>query len=80
MTDKSLEDLTRIKKILKTLSPADFKSFGVHQIAYIKPVSNKNKNGYAIFSADGEKLSVTDTLEKAVVMTRQKDLEPVVVH
>tara|TARA_R110001592_G_scaffold29350_9_gene106620 strand:+ start:39219 stop:39461 length:243 start_codon:yes stop_codon:yes gene_type:complete len=80
MTDKNLEDNARIKKILKTLSSRDFKSFGLHQIAYIKPVQNKTKHGYAIFGADGEKLSVTDTLDKAVVIARQKDLEPVVVH
>ncbi len=80
MDDKNLEDTVRIKKILKTLSAQDFKSFGVHQIAYIKPIKNKTKEGFAIFSADGEKLTVTDTLDKAVVIARQKDLEPVVVH
>lgn len=80
MTDKNLEDSVRIKKILKTLSSQDFKSFGLHQIAYIKPVRNKTKHGFAIFGADGEKISVTDTLDKALVIAKQKDLEPVVVH
>ena len=80
MSEKSIEDNIAVKKALKTLSSQDFRSFGLQQIAYIKPIQNKTKHGFAIYSADGEKISVTDTLEKAAVMARQKNLEPMIVH
>ncbi len=80
MSEKHIEDNITVKKVLKALSSQDFKNFGLHQIAYVKPIQNKTKQGFAIYSADGEKISVTDTLEKAAVIARQKNLEPMIVQ
>ncbi len=80
MSEKAIEGNDDVRKTLKALSSQDFKNFGLHQIAYIKAIKNETKQGYAIYNADGEKLSVTDTIEKAAVIARQNDLEPVIVH
>ena len=80
MTYKSPITNTEIKKVLKNLSVQDFKDFGMHQIAYIRPISNGNTTSYSVHSADGEKISIMDTLDQAIIATRQNELEPVTLH
>ena len=70
----------KVKTVLKNLSMQDFKDFGMQQIAYIRAVDNDNNTIYSIRSADGEEISVMDTLDQAIIATRQNDLEPVTVH
>ncbi|MGB4057428.1 MAG: DUF1150 family protein [Alphaproteobacteria bacterium] len=76
MTEKN----TNPGDFLKTLSAQDFRNFGVHQVAYIRPVVVENKKAYAIHAADGTPLSVMDTHDTAMVAVRHNDLEPVTVH
>ncbi len=52
----------------------------MQQIAYIRTVDNDNSTLYSIRSADGEEISVMDTLDQAIIATRQNDLEPVTLH
>lgn len=64
----------------KRLSAQDFRTFGVEQVAYIRPILVQNKKAYAIHAADGTPLSVMDTHDTAVIAVRHNDLEPVTVH
>ncbi|PCI54884.1 MAG: hypothetical protein COB36_08475 [Alphaproteobacteria bacterium] len=70
----------KVRTALKNLSVEDFKDFGMQQIAYIRAIDNDNSTIYSIRSADGEEISVMDTLDQAIIATRQNDLEPVTVH
>ncbi|PCJ03205.1 MAG: hypothetical protein COB14_00280 [Alphaproteobacteria bacterium] len=72
----------KVRTALKNLSVKDFKDFGMQQIAYIRAVNNNNDNStlYSIHSADGEEISVMDTLDQAIIATRKNDLEPVTLH
>ena len=70
----------KVRTALRNLSVKDFKDFGMQQIAYIRTVDNDNSTLYSIRSADGEEISVMDTLDQAIIATRQNDLEPVTLH
>ncbi len=59
----------------KNLSSQDFLDVGVHKIAYIKPVQVEDKTAYAIHAADGTPLSVLDTLDHALFVVQDNDLE-----
>lgn len=80
MTEKRPLTNPKVKTTLRNLSANDLKNFGIKQIAYIRTVNNDNNISYSIHSADGEKISVMDTLDQAIIATRQNDLEPVAVH
>ncbi len=80
MNEKHPASNPKIKAILENLSTQDFKNFGLHQIAYIRAIQDGNDTTYAIHSADGKKISAEDTLNKAIIATRQNDLEPVTIH
>ena len=62
------------------MSPRDFTEWGVQHVAYIKPVAIKATNAYAIFAANGQQRGVADTLNMALAVVVQNDLEPVNVH
>lgn len=67
--------------ILKNLTKQDFLHFGVHEIAYIRPVSGKNnKPEYAVHKADGALLSKLDTVDSAKLLVHQHDLHAVTLH
>lgn len=80
MTDKLPLTSPKVKTTLRNFSTKDLKEFGMKQIAYIRIVNNDNNISYSIHSADGEKISVMDTLDQAITTTRQNNLEPVTVH
>ena len=83
MTHKSSEHYNEKLEMLKNLSTQDFRNFGLHQIAYVRPIRNeedKTKTLYSIHGADGRHLSVTENIAEAIIMTREYDLEPVIVH
>lgn len=65
---------------LKSLSVRDFLNLGVKDVAYIRPISIDNRQAYAIHAADGTPLSVLDSLDNAIIVVRDNDLEPVTVH
>lgn len=68
------------RSALKNLSHQDFLNFGVHQIAYIKPIRMEQGQGYAIHAADGTALSVMDSLDSAITLARHNNLYPVTIH
>lgn len=65
---------------LKDLSQRDFLNFGIHELAYIKPVNIQKRSAFAIHAADGTPLSIMETLDMALLAVRQNDLEAVTVH
>lgn len=68
------------RQILRGLSPQDFLQFGLHQIAYIRPVRIMDRAAYALHAADGSTLSVIENFDDAVMTARQSDLQPVTLH
>jgi len=79
MSDKTLET-QKVKNILENLSTQDFKAFGLHQISYIRRVEDKEEKKFIVCGADGEEICMTNSVETALVMSRQNDLEPVTCH
>lgn len=65
---------------LRNISVQDFQSFGVEQVAYLKPVTVENRKAYALYAADGRLLTLQDTADLALMVARHNGLEPVVVH
>lgn len=83
MTQKFLDtqDQQASTTFFKTLSTEDFLTFGVHDWAYIRPVSMKDgKMSYAIHAADGTPLSVMESLEQATLALKQNDLQSATVQ
>ena len=66
---------------LKTLSPAEFATLGLEQVAYIRPVTLPDgKHAIGVFAADGRPLAGAPNVEVAQAMVRQNELEPALVH
>lgn len=80
MTTKLPLTNPKVRTALRNLSVKDFKDFGMQQIAYIRAIDNDNNTIYSVHSADGEEISVMDTLDQAIIATRKNDLEPVTLH
>jgi hypothetical protein len=74
------QDSSAVQSLLKGLSSHDFLTFGMQEIAYIKPITLKGIAAFAVHAADGTPLSIMDTLNDALLAVKQNDLEAVVVH
>ncbi len=73
------KDNTEIK-LLKNLSPQDFLSLGVHDIAYVREIDVDGKASYAVHAADGTPLSVLKSLNEALHIIEHNDLETAILH
>lgn len=82
MTERSnqQEEQMATADILKALSHKDFLNFGMHDVAYIRPVEVDGRTAYSIHAADGTSLSVLDTKYSALETIRHNDLEAVHTH
>ncbi len=67
-------------ELLKHLSPQAFQAFGMGHVAYVRPVVIQNRKVFSLHAADGTALTLVDSLEGAMVLARQNDLDPVKVH
>ena len=65
---------------LKKLSPQDFLSYGVQNIAYVREIHVDGRDGCEVHAADGTPLSVMDSLEEALHIIRHNDLESAILH
>lgn len=65
---------------LKTLSPQDFLSFGVEDVAYVREIDVDGRKGYSIHAADGTPLSVLSSMSEAISIIAHNDLETAIVH
>lgn len=64
----------------RNLTPADFATLGVEDIAYVKPVVVNGAHAYAIHAANGQHLAVVPNRDLALATVRENELEPVSVH
>ena len=65
---------------LRTISSQDFLNFGMHHVAYVKPVHIEGEQVFAIHAADGTPLSVMNSLDDAILAVKENDLEAVNLH
>ena len=65
---------------LRQISPADFASIGVNEIAYVRKVEGDQGSLYGIFAADGTQLAMAATHDLAFAAIRQNDMEPMSLH
>lgn len=63
-------------QFLRQLSAKDFATFGMNDIAYVRPVAAEGGEGFAIHAADGTQLAVVTDRDVAVATVRQHDMEP----
>ncbi len=62
------------------ISPQDFVSLGLQQVAYVKPVMIAGAPAFAVHAADGTQIAVMADRRIAVATIKQHDLEAVSVH
>lgn len=63
-----------------TLAENEFADFGNGRIAYIRPVSFKGEEAFAVHSADGLTLAVITDRDVALAVARHNALEPLSLH
>ena len=80
MPNKALIDDTQVRDVLKALTTSDFKTFGLRQIAYIRPIKTDETSYFQICRANGEEITNVETLALARVIARQEDLDPLVIQ
>lgn len=71
---------TQQPKASPPMSAQDFAEWGAGHVAYIRPIDLDGKTVYAVFSANGQQLGLTETLDLARAAVIQNDLEPVNVN
>jgi len=71
--------MTGLETIVR-LAAQDFKTLGLEQLAYVKPVMTDGKATYVVYAADGTEIAVMANREIACAAVRQHDLEPLSVH
>lgn len=62
------------------LNTQDFSSFGIEDVAFIKPVTMDGQHLFAIHAADGTPLTIVAERDTALATIRQHEMEPVSVH
>ena len=62
------------------LAQFDLATWGIEDVAYVKPISHDGKAIYGIFAADGTELATVDNRDTAIITVRQNELEPLSVH
>lgn len=65
---------------LRTMTVADFASFGVPVVAYVKRVNVEGHAAYAVHNADGTPIGIEDSMDLAALAARHKNLFPVLVQ
>jgi len=74
-----MSEMTGLESIAG-LTSQDFKTLGLEQLAYVKPVTVDGEAVFAVFAADGTEIAVMADREVACAAVRQHDLEPLSVH
>ena len=71
--------MTGLESIVR-LAARDFRTLGLEQLAYVKPVTVDGEAAFAVYAADGTEIAVMADREIACAAVRQHDLEPLSVH
>lgn len=69
-----------VQVTLKGLTPEMFAHLGENQVVYIKPVKVDGVSGFAVHSANGQKLAIFDSYEAAVSTSVENNLHPAQLH
>jgi hypothetical protein len=72
--------ITQLNASLKNISAQDLLTFGLNDIAYLKPANVNGQAVFAIHAADGSQLAFVANREVGVAAMQQHDLEPVSLH
>lgn len=80
MTENPENDTHLPALALRQMSAHDFALWGVQEIAYVKPVTINDQQGWAIHAADGNALGMAPDRATAFAAVRQNELEPFSVH
>jgi hypothetical protein len=62
------------------MTAQDFRTLGLAQLAYVKPVTAEGRTAYSVHAADGTEIAVMADRATACAAVRQHDLEPLSVH
>jgi hypothetical protein len=73
-------DAAQAALALRQLSVQDWASFGVQEIAYIRPVVVNGVKAMSIHAADGTPIGAAPTAELAIAAIEQHELAAVCVH
>ncbi len=66
-----------IAEKLRQITPQDFATMGVQQVAYIRPTLVNGVIAFAIHAADGTQIGMAPNRDVAVAAVIQNELEPV---
>ena len=72
--------ITQSNDLLKNISAQDLLTFGLNDIAYLKPAHVNGQSVFAIHAADGSQLALVANREVGVAAMQQHELEPVSLH
>jgi hypothetical protein len=72
--------ITQSNDLLKNISAQDLLTFGLNDIAYLKPANVNGQAVFAIHAADGSQLAFVANREVGVAAMQQHELEPVSLH
>ncbi len=62
------------------LAQFDLASWGIEDVAYVRPISQNGEELYGIFAADGTELATVESRDTAIITVRQNELEPLSAH
>ena len=71
---------TQSSHVLKEISPTDWQSFGLNEVAYLRPAVVEGRHVFAIHAADGSPLAFVASREIGLAAMQEHDLEPVALH
>jgi hypothetical protein len=66
--------------VLRNISAQEFLSFGLHEVAYIRPVRQEGVIMWSLHAADGTALAVQPHPHHAAVLARQNGMEPITLN
>lgn len=71
--------MTGLEPIIQ-MTAQDFRTLGLAQLAYVKPVTADGRTAYSVHAADGTEIAVMAKRDVAYAAVRLHDMEPLSVH
>ena len=72
--------MTDIDRTLRGMTHQDLLALGVSHVAYIKSLEQAGETVYGVYGADGAELAVLPSLEAALVVVRDQDMDLITLH
>lgn len=72
--------MIKTEQLRQNLSRQDLSSFGLEDMAFIKPIIVEGQTLYSIHAADGTPLTTVAQRDLAFATVRQHEMEPASVH